>query len=291
MKIGMIGLGAMGNPMAARLLEVYGELFVFDVSKQAVSQLTSKGATECTTVVQLASKVEVLLLSLPNGVIIKDVLQKIIGEGKHSVQIIADMSSISPSSSRDFAEMMEKEGVTYMDCPVSGGVGGAENGTLTVMVGGPESALERIMPVLQSIGKKIYHVGDTGAGSGIKMINNYMLGCNMAVAAEALVLGKKIGLDTKVMQDIILNSSGRSFIIENKLPNFIMKRKFDGGFAVDLQYKDIGLAYETAKSFNMPIPMGSTAIQVMDAARAKGYGKQDITAMVKIWEELMDAEV
>ena len=110
-------------------------------------------------------------------------------------------------------------------------------------------------------------------------------------AAEALVLGAKIGLGLDTMYEIIRESSGRSFIIENKIPNFIKKRSFEGGFAVDLEYKDLGLAVETAKQLSMPIPMGSTAVQMFEAARAKGFGRQDITSLLKIWEELMDTEV
>ena len=291
MKIGMIGLGAMGLPISKRILEAFGTLSVYDISPEAVTQMASKGAIGCRTVTDVAMEADIVLCSLPNAAIVQGILEEILNAQNTRVKLMADLSSVAPASARSFAELAAKKGIVYLDCPVSGGVGGAENGTLTIMVGGPADALEQLTPVFECIGKKVYHVGDVGAGSGIKMINNYMLGCNMATAAEALVLGKKIGLDVQTMQDIIQSSSGRSFIIENKLPNFIMKRNFSGGFAVDLQYKDLGLAYESAKGFNMPIPMGSTAMQIMDAARAKGYGKQDITSLVKIWEELMDVEI
>jgi 3-hydroxyisobutyrate dehydrogenase-like beta-hydroxyacid dehydrogenase len=187
--------------------------------------------------------------------------------------------------------MAKERGITYLDCPVSGGVGGAKAGTLTIMAGGPGQAVERLMPVFEVIGKNIHHIGDIGTGAGIKMINNFILGCNMAAVAEALVLGTKLGLNLDTMYEIIKTSSGRSFIIENKIPNFIKKRSFTGGFTVDLEYKDLGLALETAKQLAMPIPMGSTAAQVFETARAKGLGKEDITALIKIWEELMGVEV
>ena len=142
--------------------------------------------------------------------------------------VIADLSSIAPESARKFSEMAAARGIIYMDCPVSGGVGGAAAGTLTVMAGGPDRAFLRMRPLFETIGRKICHIGPVG---------------------------------------------------------------FEGGFAVDLEYKDLGLAVETAKQLSMPIPMGSTAVQMFEAARAKGFGRQDITSLLKIWEELMDTEV
>ncbi|RKL63464.1 NAD(P)-dependent oxidoreductase [Thermoanaerobacteraceae bacterium SP2] len=291
MKIGMIGLGAMGLPISERLLSANYELYVYDIVSQAVEKAVSKGAVSCHSAGEVASNVDVVMFSLPNARIIQDVLEEILACNTVSANVIADLSSVSPASSRHFAEMMGKKKIKYIDCPVSGGVGGAAAGTLTVMVGGDKETLDMLMPVLNTIGKKIYHVGEVGAGSAIKMINNYILGCNMATVAEALVLGAKLGLDLATMHEIIQNSTGRSFIIENKVPNFIMKRNFGGGFAVDLEYKDLGLSIESAKQMNMPLLMGSTAVQVFEMARAKGFGKQDITSLVKIWEELMNIEV
>lgn len=290
LKIGMVGLGAMGLPIAKRLLSAGHTLYAFDPSLAATQAAEVAGAQIRRTAAEVADDAAVTLCSLPNAEIVQQVLAELIGNGG-ALEIVADLSSVAPESARRFAAMATEKGVTYLDCPVSGGVGGAEAGTLTVMVGGPKEALNRMEPVFAAIGKKICHVGGVGTGSGIKMINNYLLGCNMAALAEALVLGAKIGLDLDTMYDIIKDSSGCSFVVENKIPDFIKPRKFGGGFAVDLEYKDLGLALQSAKQASMPVPMGNTAAQVFEAARAKGYGRQDITALVKLWEELMDIQV
>lgn len=291
MKIGMIGLGAMGMPIARCLLKAGYELYAFDVMKDALERIRKDGANLCSTAGEVGRHVEVVFCSLPNAAIVEDVLKEALKESNLSAEVWVDLSSIAPESAKKFAKMSAAGGISYMDCPVSGGVRNAAEGKLTIMAGGTAEDLEKIRPVLKAFGKNIYHVGDVGTGSGMKMVNNFMLGCNMAAAAEALVLGSKIGLDLETMYEIIKNSSGRSFIIENKVPDFIKRRTFTGGFAIDLAYKDLGLAMESAKHFSMPVHMGSTAVQMFETARAKGYGKEDITALLKVTEELMDIEV
>lgn len=291
MKIGMIGLGAMGLPIARCFLRDGYEVYAFDVSQKALETIEQDGAKPCANAAQVAAHAKIAFCSLPNAAIVEGVLKEVFAQEGLEIETWIDLSSIAPESAKKFAQLAEKQGISYMDCPVSGGVQGATAGTLTIMAGGSKETLEKVRPALNAIGKNIYHVGDVGAGSGMKMVNNFMLGCNMAAAAEALVLGSKIGLDLDTMYEIIKNSSGRSFIIENKVPNFIRKRTFSGGFAVDLAYKDLGLAMETAKHNCMPVYMGSTAVSMFETARAKGYGKEDITALLKVWEELMDVEV
>lgn len=291
MKIGMIGLGAMGFPIAQCLLKAGYDLYAYDVMEEVRNAIAKEGAHPCVSAGAVSINVNVVLCSLPNASIVEGVLEEALDQSDPNPDVWVDLSSISPESSKKFSKMAADRGTAYIDCPVSGGVKAAAKGTLTIMAGGAEEILDKVRPVLEVIGKKIYHVGDVGAGSGMKMVNNFMLGCNMAAAAEALVLGSKIGLDLDTMYEIVRNSSGRSFIIENKVPDFIQQRKFSGGFAVDLAYKDLGLAMETAKHFSMPLHMGSTAVQMFETARAKGYGKEDITALLKVNEELMDIEV
>lgn len=291
MKVGMIGLGAMGLPMAKCLLRAGYKVYAFDIMEKALDEIERDGAVRCFSAGETALYADVVLCSLPNAAIVESVLAEVLKQEKLSTEVWVDLSSISPKSAKKFAGLAAERGICYMDCPVSGGVYGAANGNLTIMAGGEAATLEKVRPVLETIGKKIYHVGDVGAGSGMKMVNNFLLGCNMAAASEALVLGSKIGLDLNTMYEIIKNSSGRSFIIENKVPNFIQKRTFTGGFAVDLAYKDLGLAMETARQISMPVHMGSTAVQMFETARAKGYGKEDITSLLKVEEELMDVEV
>lgn len=290
MRLGLIGLGAMGLPIAKRLIGAFHKLAVFDLSQQAVHSATEAGAIAYESPRAVAAQSEILLFSLPNAAIVESVLNEIIFEG-NKVKTVIDLSSISPESARNFSKICSESKITYWDCPVSGGVGGADAGTLTVMVGGPNDALEEIRPVLECFGKNIFYIGSNGAGSGIKMINNYLLGCNMAAVAEALVMASKIGIKLDTVAEIVGTSSGRSFIIENKIPNFIQKRQFDGGFAIDLEYKDLGLALETAKSLKQPVPMGTIASQVFEMARSMGMGKNDISALVKLWENITDSTV
>ena len=293
MKIGFIGIGAMGKPMAANLLKAGHELYVFDVVAAAVAEMAAQGAKECRSPKELAQAVDVVITMLPNSKIVETTL---IGEngllaGGRPGQVIVDMSSVAAGSTRQMAKVAGEKGIGYVDAPVSGGVVGATAGTLTIMAGGEPEAFKVVEPVLQCMGKKIHHVGGVGAGDAMKVVNNLLLGANMAAVAEALVLGVKSGLDPQVMLKIIKGSSGNSYALEAKTANFILKNQFAAGFAVDLQYKDLELATETAKNLGMPLPMGNLAQQIFEMARAKGFGREDISAVVKIWEELAGVEV
>lgn len=291
MRIGFIGLGAMGLPMARNLAKNGAAPLVFDAVPEAVARAVVAGLAACSSVGELAGTAECVFLSLPKAAIVGSVLDEIVAAENRVVKTVVDCSSIAPMSARAFAARLGEVGVEYADCPVSGGVQGAEAGSLTVMVGAADGTFAVIEPYLAHLGKNIHHLGDVGAGSAVKMINNYLLGCHMAATAEALILAAKVGVDLKTIHDVVKDSSGRSFIIEKKLPGFIMKRHFDGGFQIDLAYKDMGLAAESAREIGMPIPMGATAMQAFETARAKGLGCEDITALVKVWEELMGVEL
>jgi 2-hydroxymethylglutarate dehydrogenase len=293
MKVGFIGLGAMGKPMAKRLLDASYELFVYNRSAEKVAELEANGAISCVSPAEVAEKACVTLLSLPNSTIVSQVVA-----GENGVlstasvgDIIVDLSSVDPGCSRNLATAAAKKGVGYIDAPVSGGVAGAAAGSLTIMVGGQEDNLEKVDPVLRVLGKNIVHVGDVGAGDAIKIVNNMILGSNMAILAEALVLGKKLGLSGKVMSEIIGQGSGKSYVLDAKLEKFILSGNFEPGFAVDLQHKDLGLAMDAAKDAGVPVPMGSFATQLFEMARAKGLGGKDMSAVIKIWEDLVGVEV
>ncbi|WP_371373208.1 NAD(P)-dependent oxidoreductase [Sporomusa aerivorans] len=294
MNVGFIGIGAMGKPMAQNLLKSSElKLHVYDVNNAAMDELAAQGAAPCASPRELAAASTVIILMLPNAAIVESTLtgeQGVLAGGKAG-QIIIDMSSVSAASTWKMAALAQAKGMAYVDAPVSGGVTGATAGTLTIMVGGETTAVQAVQPVLQKIGKKIYHVGGSGAGDSIKVVNNLLLGINMAAVAEALVLGVKSGLDPKVMLEIIKESSGRSYALEAKTANFILKNSFTAGFAIDLEYKDLDLAMETAKSLDMPLPVGAMAQQVFAMAKAKGLGKEDISAVIKVWEELAGVQV
>lgn len=294
MKVGFIGIGAMGKPMAQNLLKsAQVQLFVYDVNAAAVAELAAQGASPCQSPREVAEAVAVIILMLPNAAIVESTLtggQGLLAGGKAG-QTIIDMSSVAAVSTKKMAALAEAKGIGYIDAPVSGGVAGAAAGTLTIMVGGETAAVQSVLPILQLLGKKIHHVGASGAGDSMKVVNNLLLGINMAAVAEALVLGAKSGLDPQVMLEIIKESSGRSYALEAKTANFILKNNFAAGFAIDLEYKDMELAMETAKSLEVPLPVGATAQQVFAMAKAKGLGREDISAVIKVWEELVGVQV
>jgi 2-hydroxymethylglutarate dehydrogenase len=288
MKIGFIGVGAMGKPMAKNLLSAGYEVFVFDLITANVQELESAGAKACSNNKELAGKVDLIITSLPNAKIVESVMTGPEGvfSGCKPGSIIMDMSSVAPSTTKAMAKAAEKYNIRYMDAPVSGGVAGASAGTLTIMTGCDQETFDKVSPVLNILGKNIYHVGEAGAGDAVKIVNNLLLGANMAALAEALVLGVKLGLKSQTMKEIIGVSSGRSYALEAKFDKFIMADSFEGGFAVDLQYKDLGLALEAAKEVSSPLPLTAAAVQVFEAARAKGLNRQDMSSVVKVWEDL-----
>ena len=202
-----------------------------------------------------------------------------------------DLSSITPQSIQKIAGIVKTKGVQIIDAPVSGGTAGAEMGTLSIMVGGEKEDFERALPVLQSIGNKIDHVGGVGAGDTVKLVNNLLLGVNMVAVSEALCLGVKAGINPDVLYQIISNSSGNSYALTAKYKKFIAKGNFEPGFMIDLQYKDLQLAIDTAKGLKVPLVMGNMAQQAYEIARASGLGSEDISAVIKLGESLCDIKV
>lgn len=293
MRIGFIGLGNMGRPMALNLIKKGHELVVNDVIPAAVEELVKAGARAGETPAAVAGQVEVLITMLPNAAIVAGVMmgEKGVLAGARPGLVVIDMSSVGPSDSRKMAEVATKKQVAYLDSPVSGGVAGARAGKLTIMVGGPEEVFWQVKPVLECLGEKIYHVGDVGAGDAVKVVNNLLLGINMAAVAEALVLGVKAGLKPEVMLEIIGNSSGQSYAFKAKVANFVLPGRFEPGFAIDLQAKDLDLALQTARENDVPLMLGGLVRQVYALARARGLGGQDIAAVIRVWEEATGAEV
>ena len=291
--IAFIGLGAMGKPMAINVAKAGFALQVFDVQADAVAALVATGAVAAASPAKAAAGCDVVLMSLPNAAIVASVVAGEDGvlAGSHAGQIIVDLSSVSPEQSRRMARLAEARGVSYLDAPVSGGVAGAIAGTLTIMVGGSADAVAACEPILKLIGKTIHHVGAVGTGDAMKLVNNLLLGINMAGVAEALTLGVKAGLDPKVMLDVIRGSSGRSYALEAKGENFILKGKFESGFAIDLQYKDLEIATQTGKDLGVPLVMTNLAQQVFETARAEGLGRNDISAIITMLERLAKVQV
>lgn len=290
MNLGFIGLGVMGGAMAKNLLAAGHALRVFDSAPGAAQALAEAGAAACGSAAEAAQGSRVVFLSLPNDAIVGKVLGEAL-KGLAPDSYVVDFSSVSPAAAARFADTAREKGVTYVDAPVSGGQKGAQNGTLTIMAGCTEGDFTALEPVLRTVGKKLFCMGAAGRGAAIKMVNNLLLGCNMAALAEALVLGRRYGLPAETMRDVIGVSSGRSYAFEAKLEPFILAGKYDGGFAVDLQRKDLGLAMDAAREAAVPLPVTAAAVQVYETARAAGLGRKDISSLVTVWEDLTGAKV
>ncbi len=293
MKIGFVGVGAMGGPMAINLIGAGFDVSIFDVAEARAKEIGAKGAKVCQTSAELAAQSDIVISSLPNAAIVQSVYA-----GENGVfanckpdSVVIDMSSVAPQTTIEMAAVAREKGIHYMDAPVSGGVSGAEKGTLTIMVGADDETFEKTLPVLNVLGKNIYHLGGPGAGDAMKLVNNLLLGCNMAAVAEALVLGAKCGLTPKTMLEVIKVSSGNSYAFSAKMESFIMEDAYNKGFAVDLQYKDLNLARDAAKAHNAPLPMSEAAVKVFEGAREQGLNREDISSIIKVYEQQTGAKV
>ncbi|APA88712.1 3-hydroxyisobutyrate dehydrogenase [Paraburkholderia sprentiae WSM5005] len=291
MKIGFIGLGNMGAPMALNLLKAGHALNVFDLSVQAVRTLVDAGAQAARSPQAAASEVECVITMLPAAAHVRSVLvadDGVLAGIAPGVPII-DSSTIDPASVKAFAELAMAHGNSFVDAPVSGGTGGAAAGTLTFMVGGSVDAYEQVKPVLSAMGKNIVHCGGTGTGQVAKICNNLVLGISMAGVAEAMSLGEALGIDPKVLGSIINTSTGRCWSSDtyNPMPGVIetapSSRGYTGGFGTDLMLKDLGLATDAARSVRQPVYLGALAQQLYQTMSTNGAGRLDFSAVIKLY--------
>ena len=293
MKIGFIGLGNMGAPMALNLLKAGHAVNVFDLNAQAVQALVDAGAKAAGSPKAAVTDVEYVITMLPAAAHVRSVLTADDGifAGIAKGVTIIDSSTIDPASVKAFAELAQQRGNTFVDAPVSGGTGGAVAGTLTFMVGASERVFEQIKPVLVAIGKNIVHCGDAGTGQVAKICNNLVLGITMAGVAEAMSLGEALGIDSKVLGGIINTSTGRCWSSDtyNPMPGVIetapSARGYTGGFGTDLMLKDLGLAIDAAKFARQPVYLGALAHQLYQTMSTGGAGRLDFSAVIKLYRQ------
>jgi 3-hydroxyisobutyrate dehydrogenase len=292
--IGFIGLGAMGHHMAKNLIKAGYGLTVYDLNPQPLRALVSAGAKEGKSCADAARGADVVITMLPADDEVKTACLERGGvlEGARAGTVLIDMSSIAPHTSKQVAAEAHKKGVKFLDAPVSGGTVGAEKATLTIMVGGDKALLDEHMEILQVMGKTIYHVGAVGMGETAKMVNQMLVGINLSGIAEALVMGTKLGVAPEVLYKIIRASSGNSFMLDSRVPNYIFPGNFtQPGFAVDLLRKDLGLALESAKVNKVPLFMTAQAYQYFTRATAEGLGRQDMSAVIELLEKTVGVQV
>ena len=272
-RVGFVGLGNMGMPMARRLAAAGYHVCGFDVSAeimQAVASLNGFSAAPGLTAV--GDGASAVILSLPDSDVVEHVL---LGSGQPGEGLLGslppggmviDMSSSDPVRTRELAARAEPSGVTLIDAPVSGGVAGARAGSLTVMVGGSEQAFTRVRPMLEAIGSRVVRAGEVGAGHAVKALNNLMSAAHLIVSSEALIAGRRFGLDPAVMLEIINGSSGRSGSTENKWPNYVLTEKYDAGFSIRLMVKDMKLALAIERATGTPAAVSEAAVAAWEAA-------------------------
>lgn len=293
MKAGIIGLGNMGGRMAKRLLEQGVEVGVFDLNKEFVRSFVELGAEEAESPAELASKFPYIITVLPNVFIVKETLAGPNGlmEGLKPDSLLIEMTTSIPSVTKELNEMLKKEGFRMIDAPVSGGVKKAEDGSLSIMVGGEADDFEEAKPLLSLLGQNIFHVGESGAGHTIKALNNMISATTLAATGEAMALGVKLGLDPNKMLDVINSSTGRSFSSDFKFPNQVLTRNFEVGFTLDLMVKDLKIAMSMAEEEKVPMFISSASFQLWKHAWSQGGGSEDHTAIVKYIEEMFNVEI
>jgi 3-hydroxyisobutyrate dehydrogenase len=285
----MVGLGIMGSRMCANLVKAGFDVQAFDVDAAALAR--ASGATAVAELRSLAARSQIVVLSLPDAGPLRAVCTGEAGliANMPKGAVVCDTSTVDPASAREMAMLAKSAGAAFLDCPVSGGPPGAQAATLTIMVGGDADALERARPVLEAIGKKIVHCGDSGNGQAAKLVNQALVAAHTVAALEALLVGRKAGLDLDTLFSILQTSSGRSWILENHLNAHALAGKFEPGFALDLMFKDLRLFVETATQLQSPALIGATALNIYNAARAAGHGKLDQTVVARELERMAGA--
>ncbi|MGV0908386.1 2-hydroxy-3-oxopropionate reductase [Martelella sp. FOR1707] len=286
MKIGFIGLGLMGRPMAAHLIDAGHDLFINRV-KPVSEFLVEKGATACDTPKAVAEAADIVITIVPDTPDVDAVLfgENGVADGLSEGKMVIDMSSISPVETKVFAEKIAAKRCGYLDAPVSGGEVGAKNAALTIMVGGSDADFERGKPLFEAMGKTITHVGPVGDGQTAKVANQIIVGLTIEAVAEGLLFAKKAGADPAKVREALMGGFAGSTIMKVHGERMI-ERTFDPGFRIRLHRKDMALAVNAARDIGLALPNAAATEQLMNAAIARGDGDKDHSALIRTLEAL-----
>ncbi len=291
MNIGFIGLGIMGNPMAGHLINGGHQVALY--SRTSVpSNLTEQGGVACASAREVAERSEVIITMVPDTPHVEDVLfsDNGVAQGLSAGKIVVDMSSISPIATKQFAERIEELDCQYLDAPVSGGEVGAKNAALSIMVGGPQAAFDKVKPLFELMGKNITRVGNNGDGQTAKVANQIIVALNIEAVGEALVFAAKAGADPARVREALMGGFASSKILEVHGERMI-KRTFDPGFRIELHQKDLNLALSNARQLGVSLPNTATAQELFNACAAHGGSGWDHSAMVRALETLAKFEI
>jgi 2-hydroxy-3-oxopropionate reductase len=291
-KIGFIGLGIMGKPMAMNLIKAGYSLTVYDVRREAVKEAVATGAKEGKSSKDVAAQSEVVITMLPNS---PDVKKAVLGkngvlEGAKAGMILVDMSSIAPMVSKEVAAEVKKKGVEMLDAPVSGGEPKAKDGTLSIMVGGKKKVFEQVEGILKVMGSSAVLVGDIGSGNITKLANQIIVALNIAAMSEAMVLATKAGVDPEKVFQAIRGGLAGSNVLNAKVP-LALDGNFKPGFRIELHIKDLANALDTAHSVGVPVPLTSGVMEIMQALKINGKAGNDHGGIIQFYEKLAKTEV
>jgi 3-hydroxyisobutyrate dehydrogenase len=286
-RIGFIGVGNMGTPMAVNLVRAGYAVLAYDIIPRGVEQVVAAGGRAATSLAQVADESDLVISMLPSPSEVEQVVYGPDGllDQLRPGQTLIDMSTIDPAVTRKVAADLEARGVHMLDAPVSGSTEGAHAGTLTIMVGGRPELLDQHRPVLSAMGRKIVHTGDIGSGETVKLCNNLIAGISMVAIAEAYALAERAGVDPKILFDVVHSSTGQGAVHDSRPlfpgigPEAPVDHGFEPGFMVDLIYKDLGLAIAAGRRYGVPLQLVATAQQIFGAASALGYGRKDLSAV------------
>lgn len=287
MKIGFVGLGIMGRPMAKNLLRAGHQLTVCDHHPEHVAEIAAAGARAAGTPCGAAEGSELVITMLPNS---PNVWEAVCGEngvleGAVEGTVLVDMSSIAPGASQEIAAACAEKGVRMLDAPVSGGEPKAFDGTLSIMAGGDREVFEAVKPVLLCMGASAVWCGEIGAGNTAKLANQVIVAANIAAASEAMMLARRTGVDPALVFDAIKGGLAGSAVLNAKVP-MMLDHSFAPGFRIDLHIKDLGNALETGHAVGAPLPLTAAVMEMMQTLRAGGCGSDDHSALVKFYEKI-----
>lgn len=291
-ELGFIGVGNMGGPMARRLMEAGYKLTIFDTSEETMKPLLEQGAARAASVKAVCDAAEIVFCSLPTPPIVETVA---LGPGGviegSKVKLFVDTSTTGSIYAKRVAAGLAKKNILEVDAPISGGVTGANKGTLAIMVSCPEDVLERLKPILAHLGKVFFLGTQPGMGHTMKLLNNILSATAMAISSEAVVTGVKAGLDPKVICDVINSGTGRNSATEDKIPRLVFPRKFNGGFSVGLLNKDIRLFMDEADALQVPTVVAAAVKQMLVTTMAMQGPDVDMSAIIRTVENLAHVEV
>ncbi|WMD16864.1 2-hydroxy-3-oxopropionate reductase [Anaerostipes hadrus] len=293
MKIGFIGLGIMGKPMAKNLLKAGYEVCVNDFKQEAIDELVAAGATSAANNADVAKNVEVVITMVPNSPNVRAALldENGIIDGATKDTVIIDMSSIDPVESKKIsAELKEKKGIEMLDCPVSGGEPKAIDGTLSIMCGGKKEIFDKYKELLEAMGSSVVYVGEIGSGNVAKLANQMVVAANIGICAEAMTFAKKMGTDPELVYQAIRGGLAGSTVMDAKVP-MMLEGNYNPGFRIDLHIKDLNNALNASHAINMPVPMTAHMMEVMQELKNHDEGSCDHDDIIRYYERMTGVSI